>query len=150
MWANTELQHFVSRFSCQVFRREMGVAAIGVCVSMAKQQCEKVTEIIQNVPFTIQEHKISLRYALMQQCNLGYKNNLKIIFSQILSEYLDDKTNIQAKMINNILIFATDLLVTNRVVVIQSINLYLHSLLFKIRNYNNENIKVILSYASAA
>lgn len=42
VWANTELQHFVSRFSCQVFRREMGVAAIGVCVSMAKQQCEKV------------------------------------------------------------------------------------------------------------
>ena len=50
VWANTELQHFVSRFSCQVFRREMGVAAIGVCVSMAKQQCEKVTEIIYNVP----------------------------------------------------------------------------------------------------
>ena len=45
VWANTELQHFVSRFSCQVFRREMGVAAIGVCVSMAKQQCEKVTAI---------------------------------------------------------------------------------------------------------
>ena len=42
VWANSELQHFVSRFSCQVFRREMGVAAIGVCVSMAKQQCEKV------------------------------------------------------------------------------------------------------------
>ena len=42
VWANTELQHFVSRFSCQVFSREMGVAAIGVCVSMAKQQCEKV------------------------------------------------------------------------------------------------------------
>jgi len=27
----------------------MGVAAIGVCVSMAKQQCEKVTDIIENM-----------------------------------------------------------------------------------------------------
>lgn len=44
VWANSELQQFVSRFSCQVFRREMGVSAIGVCVSMAKQQCEKVAE----------------------------------------------------------------------------------------------------------
>ena len=76
VWANTELQHFVSRFSRQVFSREMGVAAIGVCVSMAKQQCEKVTDIIQNVPFTILEHTISLHYALMQQCILVHKNNL--------------------------------------------------------------------------
>ena len=59
VWANTELQHFVSRFSCQVFSREMSVAAIGVCVSMAKQQCEKVTDIIQNVPFAILEHTIN-------------------------------------------------------------------------------------------
>ena len=44
VWANSELQQFVSRFSCQVFRREMDVAAIGVCVSMAKQQCEKVAD----------------------------------------------------------------------------------------------------------
>lgn len=34
----------MSRFSCQVFHREMDVAAIGVCVSMAKEQCEKVAE----------------------------------------------------------------------------------------------------------
>ena len=65
VWANTELQQFVSRFSRQVFRREMGVAAIGVCVSMAKQQCEKVTDIIQNEPFTILEPMINLCNALM-------------------------------------------------------------------------------------
>ena len=34
----------MSRFSCQVFHREMDVAAIGVCVSLAKEQCEKVAE----------------------------------------------------------------------------------------------------------
>ena len=43
VWANSELKHFVTRFSCQVFRGEMSLAAVGVCVSMAKQQCEKVT-----------------------------------------------------------------------------------------------------------
>ncbi|XP_020606527.1 exocyst complex component 8-like isoform X2 [Orbicella faveolata] len=55
VWANTELQHFVSRFSCQVFRREMGVAAIGVCVSMAKQQCEKLHEIGLDLTFSMQQ-----------------------------------------------------------------------------------------------
>lgn len=42
VWAKSELKHFVSRFSNQVFRREMGLAATGVCVSMARHQCEKV------------------------------------------------------------------------------------------------------------
>ncbi|XP_078372315.1 exocyst complex component 8-like [Oculina patagonica] len=55
VWANTELQHFVSRFSCQVFRREMGVAAIGVCVSMARQQCEKLREIGLDLTFSMQQ-----------------------------------------------------------------------------------------------
>lgn len=48
VWANSELKHFVTRFSCQVFRGEMGLAAIGVCLSMAKQQCEKVNNRINN------------------------------------------------------------------------------------------------------
>lgn len=74
----------MSRFSCQVFRREMGVAAIGVCVSMAKQQCEKVTDIIQNESFTILEPTINKRNALMQQCILVYKNSLKITFFKFL------------------------------------------------------------------
>lgn len=64
----------------------MGVAAIGVCVGMARKECEKVTEITQNVPFAIQEHKINLHYSLMQQCDLVYQTNLKIIFLQVFKD----------------------------------------------------------------
>lgn len=62
----------------------MGVAAIGVCVSMAKQQCEKVTDIIQNESFTILEPTINKRNALMQQYILVYKNSLQITFLKFL------------------------------------------------------------------
>ncbi|XP_073246335.1 exocyst complex component 8-like [Porites lutea] len=55
VWANSELQQFVSRFSCQVFHREMDVAAIGVCVSMAKEQCEKLHEIGLDLTFSMQQ-----------------------------------------------------------------------------------------------
>ncbi|XP_015779421.1 PREDICTED: uncharacterized protein LOC107357295 [Acropora digitifera] len=53
VWANSELKHFVTRFSCQVFRGEMGLAAIGVCLSMAKQQCEKLHEIGLDLTFSM-------------------------------------------------------------------------------------------------
>ncbi|XP_068699488.1 exocyst complex component 8-like isoform X2 [Montipora foliosa] len=55
VWANSELKHFVTRFSCQVFRGEMSLAAVGVCVSMAKQQCEKLHEIGLDLTFSMQE-----------------------------------------------------------------------------------------------
>ena len=42
VWANSELKHFVTRFSSQVFRGELSLAAVGVVVSMAKKECEKV------------------------------------------------------------------------------------------------------------
>ncbi|XP_022793025.1 exocyst complex component 8-like [Stylophora pistillata] len=55
VWANSELKHFVSRFSNQVFRREMGLAATGVCVSMARHQCEKLQEIGLDLTFSMQQ-----------------------------------------------------------------------------------------------
>lgn len=51
----------MSRFSCQVFRREMGVSAIGVCVSMAKQQCEKVAEDSLYVTLSCYYHYVGLQ-----------------------------------------------------------------------------------------
>lgn len=103
VWANTELQHFVSRFSCQVFRREMGVSAIGVCVSMAKQQCEKVTVIISKLCCTLfdcQVHEINflwhhrkvwshlaLIYISQYLCTL-YKDNVWQVLNIHLNNYM--------------------------------------------------------------
>ena len=42
MWANSELQNFVVRFSRQVFHRNIGLSAVGVCVGIASENCEKV------------------------------------------------------------------------------------------------------------
>lgn len=48
VWANTELQNFVTRFSRQVFHRNIGLTAVGVCVGIASENCEKVNSNVVN------------------------------------------------------------------------------------------------------
>ncbi|EDO47810.1 predicted protein [Nematostella vectensis] len=54
VWANTELQNFVSRFTRQVFHRNIGLAAIGVCVGIATENCDKLNEIGLDLKFSMQ------------------------------------------------------------------------------------------------
>ncbi|XP_031574721.1 exocyst complex component 8-like [Actinia tenebrosa] len=54
MWANAELQNFVVRFSRQVFHRNIGLGAMGVCVGIASENCEKLNEIGLDLKFSIQ------------------------------------------------------------------------------------------------
>ncbi|XP_020907307.2 exocyst complex component 8 [Exaiptasia diaphana] len=54
VWANAELQNFVVRFARQVFHRNIGLTAVGVCVGIASENCEKLNEIGLDLKFSMQ------------------------------------------------------------------------------------------------
>lgn len=49
VWANDELEYFVSKFSRQVFHCDITLAAIGICVGIATRHSNKVCRIVQSV-----------------------------------------------------------------------------------------------------
>ena len=42
VWANDELEYFVSKFSRQVFHCDITLNAIGICIGIATRHCDKV------------------------------------------------------------------------------------------------------------
>ena len=46
VWANDELEYFVSKFARQVFHCDITLAAIGICVGIATRHCNKVRAIL--------------------------------------------------------------------------------------------------------
>lgn len=55
VWANDELEYFVSKFSRQVFHCDITLAAIGVCVRIATRHCNKLQENGLDLTFSMKK-----------------------------------------------------------------------------------------------
>lgn len=83
VWANDELEYFVSKFSRQVFHCDITLNAIGICIGIATRHCDKLQESGLDLTFSMRKMLLeNIRDAIYE----SHRHHVEAIKHRVVEE----------------------------------------------------------------